>query len=196
METLAKTSKFERLYAGKMTREEYEQRSKTIARKIYESKLINLIISQPAEIIALIQDYIVAENESRETETLDSFIAEWLHKTDEDSFCRFGDRNHLTKEIRRNYIKKDGIPLDIQAQEMSEVSGREITAEDLYQFIISNPKGQTTYRNEAGIRADEIKALFKEKTGITLTPDLVKAYQKVVQKLLTKPSEQYEECPF
>jgi hypothetical protein len=195
MELVVK-SKFESLYAGKMTREEYEQRSKTIARKVYDSKLINLIISQPAENLSLIQDYIIAETEARETETIDSFIAEWLHKTDEESFCRFGDRNHLTKDIRRNYIKKDGIPLDIQAQEMTEISLREISPEDLYQFIISNPKGQKSYRNEAGLRADEIKALFKEKTGVTLTPDLVKAYQKVVEKLIAKPSEQHEECPF
>ena len=193
MQVEQKQSKFERLYAGKMSLQQYEERSRTIARKVYESKLRNLIQLFSEEVKQIIQDYIDAERDSRESQTTECFIAEWVVRTTEESFLRFGDRNHLSASIRRNYISKTGTPLDVQALDMSETFGREISPEDLYQFMLDNPKGQQNYRNEAGQKADELKKLFKSKAYTNLTLDMVKIFKQGATQ--TQPTNE-EPLPF
>ena len=112
-------------------------------------------------------------------ETIDEMIGEFgLGKITQDSFNNFGDRNKVTGGMARTYFKKDGLPLDVAAKEMSDYYETEITPEDLADFIIKYPSGsQSALRQFETKTANEAANRFKELTGLDLD-------RKMAEKIL------------
>lgn len=112
-------------------------------------------------------------------ETIDEMIGEFgLGKITQDSFNNFGDRNKVTGGMARTYFKKDGLPLDVAAKEMSDYYETEITPEDLADFIIKYPSGsQSALRQFETRTANEAANRFKELTGLDID-------RKMAEKIL------------
>jgi hypothetical protein len=112
-------------------------------------------------------------------ETIDEMIGEFgLGKITQDSFNRFGDRNLVTGGMARTYFKKDGLPLDVAAKEMSDYYEVEITPQDLANFIVKYPSGsQAALRQFETRTANEAANKFKELTGLDID-------RKMAEKIL------------
>lgn len=67
-------------------------------------------------------------------------IAQHLVRTTKESFYRWYDRHGFNKIVRANYFSPKGIPLDVQAEDISEIVGSEewVTPDDLVTFILSH----------------------------------------------------------
>lgn len=101
-------------------------------------------------------------------------ISEGLKRIPKEGFYRQGDRKTVqgAEQIRTNYFGKDGIPLDTQAQTLSEESGMEITEQDIIDFINEHPGGAQTAVKKDPV-ADQLEQRFESLTGLPITKDLV-----------------------
>lgn len=84
-------------------------------------------------------------------------IGQSLVRFPKESFYRFGDRNCLPNQISfANYFSPDGIPIDVQAMDISETAGQEdfIEPQDIVDYVytyVQNPfvrKVKPTYEYE------------------------------------------------
>lgn len=119
------------------------------------------------------------EEPSSKAETKDEMIGEFgIGKITQDSFNRFGDRNKVTGGMARTYFKKDGLPLDVAAKEMSDYYEVEITPQDLADFIVKYPSGAKSALRQFETRtANEAANKFKELTGLDID-------RKMAEKIL------------
>lgn len=62
-------------------------------------------------------------------------IAQNLCRFPPKSFYRFGDRNTINKIVRANYMNSKGIPIDVQAMDMTESYGYDIEPADIVDFV-------------------------------------------------------------
>jgi len=201
-----KTAKYELFYKDKMTFEEYQLRAKRIAKTVslnammnrmderdYKNIMIELL--QYNNIFDIIHAYSqVLENDPKSYTSIAGIIAEELQPTSEESFCRWGDRNHLTSQLKKNYFSKnDYWTLDVQATRMSEDYAKEITENDLVEFICTYPKGKNTYKNEIQLQKEDLMQQFEALTNFSLTEKFVKKYLADLTSINQVSSE---ECPF
>jgi hypothetical protein len=124
--------------------------------------------------------------------TINGIIAREIGPTTEASFVRFGDRNYLDKQVRRNYISEKGLPLDIMAMQMCN-QGIEITEQDIIEFIIAYPKGKSQYAGYQYI--SDLENSFKNKVGFIPTQEFVKQFLAD----LAEPGNVFkvlDDCPF
>ncbi len=126
--------------------------------------------NDPAEVADAIESFVAPE--SAERDYIEQFVLG--KRVSEESFNRFGDRNHTTPVIKRYWFSKDNSTssgIDIIAQEASELSGVEVTTEDVVDIIVNNPSNslKPVQREE---KADAIRILkglkerFTELTGL------------------------------
>lgn len=76
----------------------------------------------------------------------EQFIHDYFPRMTKEDFMHYGDRNWIVKgdkkkggTLRRmalNYFKKDALPLDVSAQELSEMAGVEITPQDIVDYVM------------------------------------------------------------
>lgn len=139
----------------------------------------NLFIIENSENPLELASIYFFEEPSGKAETIDEMIGEFgLGKITQDSFNSFGDRNKVTGGMARTYFKKDGLPLDVAAKEMSDYYETEITPEDLADFIIKYPSGsQSALRQFETRTANEAANRFKELTGLDID-------RKMAEKIL------------
>jgi hypothetical protein len=144
----------------------------------------------PSEIASTIVNYDNKNSIENNIDYKDSILADGIGKVKEDGrsgFNNFGDRKHVTPQMRKNYFSEDGADIDTLAQELSERAGVEITPEDVVDFITEHPEGTTAFYNKikeeqyAPIR--DLKTKFTELTGLPAsTKNLVKAIEQFVKK--------------
>lgn len=140
----------------------------TVEKQLYEGG--------PDDPVQMVLNYISLSENAYEDLTTEGIIAKHIRPTTKKSFFRYGDRNTLTSTISRHYINDaDSTPLDIQAQNLSISFEREITTDDLIEFILTarrpgyeNPK---TYQSKAAQELEALEIAFKAATGITLNSD-------------------------
>jgi hypothetical protein len=139
----------------------------------------NLFIIENSENPLELASIYFFEEPSGKAETKDQMIGEFgLGKITQDSFNRFGDRNKVTGAMARTYFKKDGLPLDVAAKEMSDYYEVEITPQDLADFIVKYPSGsQAALRQFETRTANEAANKFKELTGLDID-------RKMAEKIL------------
>jgi hypothetical protein len=139
----------------------------------------NLFIIENSENPLELASIYFFEEPSGKAETKDQMIGEFgLGKITQDSFNRFGDRNKVTGGMARTYFKKDGLPLDVAAKEMSDYYEVEITPQDLADFIVKYPSGsQAALRQFETRTANEAANKFKELTGLDID-------RKMAEKIL------------
>lgn len=200
-----KTKKYEMFYKDKMTFEEYENRAKRIAQAVAFNSMMNRMndndyrnimfeLTKYENIFGVIYQYIeVMNNDPKSYTSIEGIIAEEIQMTSEESFCRWGDRNLLTSQIKKNYlIKNDFWTLDVQSSRLSEEYNKEITENNLIEFICKYPKGSHTYKNEIQVQKEEIMEQFESITKFKLTENFIKTYLLKTQNII----ESSEECPF
>jgi hypothetical protein len=78
------------------------------------------------------------------------------------NFLRWGDESNLDG-VSKKWFREDGLHLDEQASEMSEMSGFEITPADLVDFVGKWRPGQ--YKNPAAQKCDFLADSFRVVTG-------------------------------
>lgn len=97
---------------------------------------------------------------------------------DKGSYAMFGDRNHITASFAKTYFRKRGRTVDDIAQEASDITGREITPDDVVEFMHDNPGGRPM-RSE---RMAELADRYKEVTGKKLNKLSAKALLKKARR--------------
>lgn len=85
----------------------------------------------PAELAA---SYLEVLSINAVDDTKEGFINANLSHFPKSSFLRFGDKNKLT-DVSPSWFKASGIPLDSQAESLSISFGREISVEDIIEFL-------------------------------------------------------------
>ncbi|WP_226163926.1 hypothetical protein [Hymenobacter terricola] len=119
-------------------------------------------------------------------------IAAGLVSTTEASLRRWGDANHFTPQLLRNYCGPEGMPLDVQAMVLSHES-QVLEVEEIWQFILAHPRGSHTYRPQTvGHRLAEA---FGRSAGFRLTYRYAVDLLGLMQGREPAPPEQ-EEPPF
>lgn len=104
-------------------------------------------------------------------------IKDSLRRTPIENIYQFGDRNNVSKNTILNYASKKGTPIDVQAQEMANTSGLDITPQDIVDFIQKYPNGKNTARPKDSVR-QELETKFKKVTGLELTPEFASQIAK------------------
>jgi hypothetical protein len=86
------------------------------------------------------------------------------------SYKRFGDPNNMEAGKRLKYIRKDGLPIDTLAKEISDETGMDITPQDIITFMDTYPGGVAQALKEQEGEAQTIaRQKFEKITGIPLT---------------------------
>lgn len=155
---------------------------------------IEFICENSKNIYEIANYYLRAIRESYEDYTINAIIAENIRRFSLSNFRKFGDINNLSEDIEKHYLTKQKcLSIDIQAMEMSESYSRNISPQDIVDFVILYPKGTHTYINESKILIDKLEQRFYELT----TFNIKKYYcQHLVSKVEKNFFYESEECPF
>jgi hypothetical protein len=143
--------------------------------------------NNPAEIASTILNFDNTNLVENNIGYKESIIADNIGRIKEEGYNRNGDRNNVSRNIKRNYFAKDGASIDVLAQEMSEQSGVEITEQDIVDFIDENPNGVKDFfkriSNEKLQPIRDLKAKFTKLTGLPASDkNLIKAIEQQVKK--------------
>lgn len=140
--------------------------------------------------LEVLETYVVEPKESKLT-TEEQMIADYgLGKLTQKGFKRFGDENLITGGMAKTYFNKEGTPIDVRAKEMSDYYGKEITPQNIVNFMIAYPSGasQAVRLGETRV-AREAAAKFKELTGIDLNS---KVAERIIDAEIAK-AEAFEQ---
>lgn len=168
--------------------------------------------NNPAEVVeALAAVPKVLEHGS---DSKDAIIADVLGKIKESDFVHYSDASFVDNQKKRNYFHngkgKPPLPLDVIAQEMSEIfnpegKGDEIQPQAIVDFINAHPEGTTQFNQDVkNPLYGALKDKFKKLTGLTLTPRLMDKVldqrlaeagidQAMLDKITTEEGQAYED---
>ena len=117
-----------------------------------------------------------SESTNVEADYKNSQIQEHIPSISRQSFINASDVANIGNNLARQYFRKDGTPIDVAAQELSETAGIEITVEDLVTFMLENTKG---YKPKEVSRMSTMLAnKFQDLTGLKLTPERAQSAMK------------------
>lgn len=149
------------------------------------------IVENSKNPLEVVEMYAAEPKESKLT-TEEQLIADYgLGKLTQQGFERFGDENLITGGMARTYFnKQEGTPIDVRAKEMSDYYGKEITPQDIIDFMIAYPSGasQAVRMGETRV-AKEAAARFQELTGIDLNS---KVAERIIDAEMAK-AEAFEQ---
>jgi hypothetical protein len=147
----------------------------------------------------------VIEKESTPEKQLTSVESEILkRKINKDSFERFGDRNNITSTVAKSWFTKgektNNGNLDIIAQEISDITGQEVSEQDIIDTILKYPSARARKTTDL---QNSIRKKYKELTGksidlhnfveeadkIELTKDELSSLDKIPNKRLSEIQE-------
>lgn len=112
-----------------------------------------------------------------EDHTKEGFIAFNIRATTKESFKRFGDSNNLSS-VSASYFSKEGTPLDIQSEVMTDNSGFEITIQDLVDFMMAYKWGK--YKTRWVILQESIQAKIEDICGFQVKEKYIKRLAELV----------------
>lgn len=93
-------------------------------------------------------------------------ISDNLPKIERQSFIDNVDKNEIRMSIAKTYLRKDGVPMDVAAQELSEIAGIEITEQDIWEYMREYPNGYKSIKHTEGQK--KLQDKFSELTGLEL----------------------------
>lgn len=157
---------------------------------VTEQEYVKWVIENIRCPIRLMREYLNHRNSGYEL-TKDYTIATYLRSFPKESFHRFSDRNHGTPSLYKWYCSENGTPLDLQAVDLSEVGGMEITEQDIVDFALAHPKGQHTYRKRTVPEA--IAWAYYQLTGKKLSEKFAEFFISAIDN---RKEEQEETVPF
>lgn len=132
----------------------------------------------PDDPVALANEYIADAGVYHDEGNLDSVLSTLATgSVSRDSYLRFGDRNNITQGFAKTYLRAGGKGIDQIAQEASDMLGREVTTDDVVEFMHDNPGGRPV-RSE---RMAELAARYEGLVGKRLTRASAKALLEKVK---------------
>lgn len=111
-----------------------------------------------------LNEVVTAYNEAKELASHDIKLQPWEQallgrKVSTDSFVRFSDKNYITGQLAKAWLRKDGIGID-QIQKEFEMEGLNVSEQDIVDFMLRHPSNyvRTTSdtQNSLGKRFSEI----------------------------------------
>ncbi|MGR3809591.1 hypothetical protein [Jiulongibacter sp. NS-SX5] len=129
------------------------------------------------------------EVDQMEDDSIAGFIDENLSPVTKESFERWGDVNTID-QVSPSWFKKDGLHIDIAAMKLTEIFGKEITEQDIVDYLTTYRKGR--YKSSVDFLSDRYKSRFYQITGFKLTV----AYAKHLRDLLFVSEAETTEVPF
>lgn len=117
--------------------------------------------------------------------SIDGLIDAHLTTTTRESFERWGDANRLS-DVSPSWFEKAGTPLDVQAMNISETVGREITENDIVEYLITYRKNK--YKSPSQITIEKYEIRFEQLVGFRIT----EKYAEHLKAVLDGESEQVE----
>jgi len=155
-----------------------------------EKEADQYVIDNSNNPLEIAETYIRQQPEGEVIDTKERQIAEYgLGKISQDSFKSFGDRNNIDSDIINSYFKgkkgEEARSIDEVAKEMSDHYGTEITPQDIVDFIIKFPKGESSALKESeNSVAQSAKDKFEKLTGLPLNNEIAtKAIENEFRKL-------------
>lgn len=130
---------------------------------------------------------------AEEDMTLDGIIARRIKPTTLASFKRFGDKNCLSRAIKRHYVHKEGTALDVQVQSIESEFSVSVTPDDLIAFIYAHEQGPKSYCSEVAQTIEDIQSDFKALLGFNLYEDFARQFEAI---FLCKSMPVREVVPF
>ncbi len=98
-------------------------------------------------------------------ESVSSHWSQYMTAIKQDGFKRFSDPNLITGGIVKNWFSEDGADIDTLAAEISEMSGVDVTPQDIADFITENPSGLRRTSDKAIAFARRFSEVASVKTG-------------------------------
>ncbi len=123
--------------------------------------------------VTLLNAYLTYYSDDSHEFTKEAHIARLLRKFPEESFRRFGDINLVDKKFFKIYANERGMAIDVQAMEMSEISGLEITEQDIVDIYGCPSQGQELYKPVT--MREKLQMAYYQVTGMSLPRNLPKA---------------------
>lgn len=148
------------------------------------------IVENSKNPLEVVEIYAAEPKESKLT-TEEQMIADYgLGKLKQAGFERFGDPNLITGGMARTYFNKEGAPIDVVAKEMSDYYEKEITPQDIIDFMTAYPSGasQAVRMGETRV-AREAAQRFKDLTGVDLNS---KVAERIIDAEIAK-AEAFEQ---
>lgn len=111
-----------------------------------------------------LNEVVTAYNEAKELASHDIKLQPWEQallgrKVSTDSFVRFSDKNYITGQLAKAWLRKDGVGID-QIQKEFEMEGLNVSEQDIVDFMLRHPSNyvRTTSdtQNSLGRRFSEI----------------------------------------
>lgn len=111
-----------------------------------------------------LNEVVTAYNEAKELASHDIKLQPWEQallgkKISTDSFVRFSDKNYITGQLAKAWLRKDGVGID-QMQKEFEMEGLNVSEQDIVDFMLRHPSNyvRTTsdIQNSLGRRFSEI----------------------------------------
>jgi hypothetical protein len=137
-------------------------------------------------------NYLMYRNFAQSTGDHLGALANTLTTVKESCFVRWGDRNHITPEIRKNWFSENSIEMDVIAQEATGLVGIPVWPEDIVEFILMHPGGVKTYLHFE--RCEMLADAFYKLTGFRLTNSFIDRFNH--EYLKREPIEPWEDVPF
>jgi len=131
--------------------------------------------TSPSQLLELMGKQSSSQNEMTSD---DFYISENIDTVSPESWNRYGDRNILNKDIKKNYIRKNGTTIDLIAQAASyaknpEGDGTDISPEQVKDFMLNNPNGIKDAYIPTNPDAEMLKDAFIALTGMTPTKSMI-----------------------
>lgn len=171
----------------------YKVNARKAVNKRIENRLKRLRSAKREKLKALLIEYSVALKSLNDYDR-DTIIAQEIKRTTLKSYCLHGDRNWLSPTVILHYIRTNGVPLDVQAESITEQYGIPITEQDLIDFINSHQSGTGSFYKFQEV--ESIKGEIKAITGFNATPEFIKYLKVNLLQKFTFKSLKSDDIPF
>ncbi|OIN61176.1 hypothetical protein [Arsenicibacter rosenii] len=111
--------------------------------------------------LELAQLWLKTKPDAQSWVSVQSILADNLRPFPKSDFELHGDPNWLP-DVAKSWFRKDGLNLDVQIEEISAMSGRQITLQDAIDFVRAHKPGM--YKNPAQLQLEYIEERFKNIT--------------------------------
>lgn len=114
----------------------------------------------------------------------DQIMEDMVSNVDPVSYNRFGDRNKVSQTMAKRFFKTGGRRLDDLAIELTDMAGKEVTPQDIVNFVENY-----TYERKTNPVKVALAERFKKLTGVTLNE---RVKQKALDQELKKYNKDYD----
>jgi len=131
------------------------------------------------DVKGLIEEYLTLKDNFDNDFSKFGILAKSIKKTTEASFKRYGDANYLNRTLKRNYISKEGTPIDVMIEELNEIYYSNLETDDVIDFITSFENG--SYEYDLYAKITEFEGIFKEMVGFNIDRTFAKMFNDKVR---------------